>query len=47
MLNGYILPQNDQIPEMIKVKGKGLPVTCHAGTEGNRGIAVLILNLGT
>ena len=31
----------------LVVKGKGLPVKCHAGTgKGSRGIALLILNLG-
>jgi len=29
-----------------RVKGKGLPLTCLEGTEGSRGIALLVLNLG-
>jgi hypothetical protein len=30
----------------IICKGKGRPVTCHEGTRGGRGMAVLVLNLG-
>lgn len=40
------MTQSGTLLQLVSIKGKGFPVTRHAGTKGGRSTALLILNLG-